>query len=331
MKKKVFFIYIILVFILIMTGCKKEDKLYSDTQFKLNTYVTIKLYENGSDDILQGAMDLCDYYEGIFSRTKESSLVYKMNEAGSIADNDNKEDFEKLKELISTGIKYGDKTKGSLDISIEPISSMWSFGNDNQRKPSDKEIKDALTQVNYSKIKVNDNSIQLNGTRVDLGAVAKGYIADRIKDYLKEQGVTSATISLGGNILCLGAKPDNSDFKVGIQYPFGDSTEVITGLKINDMSVVTSGVYERYFYEDNVLYHHIINPSTGYPTDNNLLSVTIISPESVDGDALSTGCFVMGMDKAMELINSMDKVYAIFVDNNYELHYSEKAEDFILK
>lgn len=331
MKKKLLYINIILMLIVCLAGCKKKDKHYTDTQFKLNTYVKIDLYENGSDEILQGAMDLCDYYEGIFSRTIDTSLVSQLNKSGSITDSSDKEGYEDLKQLLTTGLKYGDKTGGALDISIEPISSMWNFGNDDQRKPSDNEIQEALTQIDYSKLKVSDKSIELNGTRIDLGAVAKGYIADRIKDYLKDKGVTSATISLGGNILCLGDKPDGSDFKVGIQYPFGDSNDVITGLSVNDLSVVTSGVYERYFYEDNVLYHHILNPSTGYPTDNDLLSVTIISPESVDGDALSTGCFVMGMDKAMQLINSMDNTYAIFIDNNYKLHYSQGAENFILK
>ena len=165
------------------------------------------------------------------------------------------------------------------------------------------------------------------GMQLDLGAVAKGYIADRIKDYLLEQGVESAIIDLGGNILCVGSRPGGDPFRIGLQRPFASHSETVATVEITDKSVVSSGIYERYFEEDGVLYHHILNPETGYPYDNGLVSVTIISDESVDGDGLSTSCFALGLEKGMELINSLPDVQAVFITEDGELHFSEGFED----
>lgn len=162
---------------------------------------------------------------------------------------------------------------------------------------------------------------------IDLGAIAKGYIADRLKDFLVENQVTSATIDLGGNILCVGDKPDGSAFRIGIRQPFGDQGSPMLVVPVSGWSVVTSGIYERYFEEDGTLYHHILNPSTGYPCENNLLSVTILSEHSVDGDALSTTCFSLGLSDGMALIDSLDEIYAVFVTDDYNIHYSEGLTD----
>ena len=162
---------------------------------------------------------------------------------------------------------------------------------------------------------------------IDLGGIAKGYIADRIKDYLVSQGVKSAIIDLGGNILCVGKRPDGEPFRIGIQRPFADRSETAAIVEIDGKSVVSSGIYERYFEKDGVLYHHILNPDTGYPYDNGLVSVTIISDESVDGDGLSTSCFALGLEKGMELIDSLPDVYAVFITEDGQLHFSEGFED----
>ena len=164
---------------------------------------------------------------------------------------------------------------------------------------------------------------------INLGAIAKGYIADKMKDYLLEEGVESAIIDLGGNVLCVGQRPDGSPFRIGVQMPFADRSETAAVMEISDKSVVSSGIYERYFEQDGVLYHHILNPSTGYPYENDLVSVTIISDESVDGDGLSTTCFALGLDKGMELINSLPDVQAVFITEDYQLHYSEDFENQI--
>ena len=149
-------------------------------------------------------------------------------------------------------------------------------------------------------------------TTIDLGAIAKGFIADQMKAYLEENGVKSAVINLGGNVLCVGKRPDGAPFKIGLQRPYATHTETVAALKIDDMSVVSSGVYERHFVENGVNYHHILDPATGYPYENGLTQVSIISPRSVDGDGLSTTCFALGLEEGTRLIESMDQIYGIF-------------------
>ena len=159
--------------------------------------------------------------------------------------------------------------------------------------------------------------------QLDLGAIAKGYIADRLKDYLKEQGVTSATINLGGNVLCIGGHTDGKPFSVGIQKPFAQRNEVLLSVDVDDLSVVSSGIYERYFESNGTLYHHILNPKTGMPYNNGLTSVSILSSTSVEGDGLSTACFALGLKDGIALLDSLEGVCGVFVDENGELHYSE--------
>ena len=167
-------------------------------------------------------------------------------------------------------------------------------------------------------------------TTLDLGAIAKGYIADQIREYLTKSGVESAVINLGGNVLCVGSKPDGSSFKIGLQKPFAESAETFATVAADNMSVVTSGVYERHFEVNGKNFHHILNPKNGYPYDNGLISVTILSENSVDGDGLSTACFSLGLEAGMELINSLNGVYACFIDEDYNIHYSEGMEDYII-
>ena len=161
------------------------------------------------------------------------------------------------------------------------------------------------------------------GMMLDLGAVSKGYIADRIKEFLMEKGVESAVIDLGGNVLCIGSRPDGSPFQIGIRQPFAGQNTAAAVLSINGQSVVTSGIYERCFEEEGVLYHHLLDPNTGMPCENELASVTIISDHSVDGDALSTCCFLLGMEKGMQLIDRLPDVQAVFITREGEIRYSQ--------
>ena len=162
------------------------------------------------------------------------------------------------------------------------------FVSDEKIVPDDAALKNALPLVNYENVTLEGDQIRFakDGMGLDFGAIAKGYIADQIKEFLISKGVKSAIIDLGGNTLCIGKKPDGSPFHIGIQKPFAERSETIAALEINDKSVVSSGIYERYFEKDGNFYHHILNPKTGYPYDNSLISVTIISDKSVDGDGL---------------------------------------------
>ena len=220
---------------------------------------------------------------------------------------------------------------GAYDLTIEPLSSLWNFTSDEHVIPAEDDITAAAERVNWKNVKLDGNTLTFLSpdTTLDLGSIAKGYIADRMKDYLTESGVESAIINLGGTVLCVGERTNHQPFRIGLQKPFADYATVFADLNIDDMSVVSSGVYERHFEENGVNYHHLLNPKTGYPYQNGLVAVTIVSPRSVDGDVLSTTCFSMGLDKGLELINSMDGIYAYFITDDYELIYSDGAEAFI--
>ncbi len=315
-------------------GCSRvtpSSTKYIAQGYALNTYVKVTLYGSGSDEIAGRAVDMCSEYERIFSRTDEDSMLYRLNNAGSLTRKEAADDkgFDELTALVRSSIEYGKLTDGALDITIEPVSSLWKFGTDEVALPDAGQIADALTKVDYSKIEVTDDFIELNGCRLDLGATAKGYIAGKICDYLKKEDVTGAIVDLGGNISCIGTKADGTGFTVGIKKPFDEEGQMSLALDLSDMNIVTSGVYERYFYDNDILYHHILNPATGYPCENGLLSVTVISADAAQCDALSTGCFVLGMDKAKDLVEGLDVVYAVFIDDNYDVYYTKGTERFI--
>lgn len=301
----------------------------SATAIKLNTAVTVTIYDSQDRELLTECMNLCDKYEKIFSRTASDSELYQLNhrELTPVAGTeDTFQISDPLAELIRKGLYYSELSEGAFDIAIEPLTSLWDFTAEDPQVPEDRLIQKALTKCDYHNVSVSDNNeviLKTEDTAIELGAIAKGYIADRLKDYLISQGVKSAIINLGGNVLCIGGKPDDSSFKIGIQKPFADRSETIAVMDIKDKSVVSSGVYERCFEQDGTLYHHLLNPRTGYPYDNGLIAVTIISDESVDGDALSTTCFALGLEDGMKLAESLDNVQAFFVTSDYEIHYTK--------
>lgn len=301
----------------------------SATAIKLNTAVTVTIYDSQDRELLTECMNLCDKYEKIFSRTASDSELYQLNhrELTPVAGTeDTFQISDPLAELIRKGLYYSELSEGAFDIAIEPLTSLWDFTAEDPQVPENRLIQEALTKCDYHNVSVSDNNeviLKTEDTAIELGAIAKGYIADRLKDYLISQGVKSAIINLGGNVLCIGGKPDDSSFKIGIQKPFADRSETIAVMDIKDKSVVSSGVYERCFEQDGTLYHHLLNPRTGYPYDNGLIAVTIISDESVDGDALSTTCFALGLEDGMKLAESLDNVQAFFVTSDYEIHYTK--------
>ena len=301
----------------------------SATAIKLNTAVTVTIYDSQDRELLTECMNLCDKYEKIFSRTASDSELYQLNHRELTPVAGTEDTFQvsnPLAELIRKGLYYSELSEGAFDIAIEPLTSLWDFTAEDPQVPEDRLIQEALTKCDYHNVSVSDNNeviLKTEDTAIELGAIAKGYIADRLKDYLISQGVKSAIINLGGNVLCIGGKPDDSSFKIGIQKPFADRSETIAVMDIKDKSVVSSGVYERCFKQDGTLYHHLLNPRTGYPYDNGLIAVTIISDESVDGDALSTTCFALGLEDGMKLAESLDNVQAFFVTSDYEIHYTK--------
>jgi thiamine biosynthesis lipoprotein len=333
LNKPYFFALIFLILSLTLTGCQAVKNIFSinttpisKSTFMLNTVITISIYDSKDETLLDKAFEVCKDYENTLSRTIDTSEISTLNNRPA-----NQNTFtlsDKTAQVLQKGLYYSELSNGAFDITIAPLSSLWDFTSETPSIPLASDLKQAAQYVDYKNVSLKDNQISFKSpnTQFDLGAIAKGYIADKIKTYLTEQGVKSAVINLGGNILCIGNKPDGTPFKIGIQKPFEDRNETIGTMNISDLSVVSSGVYERHFIIDGVNYHHILNPKTGYPYNNGLISVTIISKLSVDGDGLSTTCFALGLDEGLKLINSTADTYAVFITDDYTLHYSEGAE-----
>lgn len=325
----ILFVVVLSVFIVCYGKMQKPEEPITATAFKLNTVVKVTIYDSQDEKILQDALALCDKYEKIFSRTRTDSEIYLLNE-GKLPQEDGYYILsEECAELIGKGLYYSELSGGAFDITIEPLSSLWDFTSGEKQIPDPQTLVEAQKHVGYEKVELKGNKIrfQEDGMGLELGAIAKGYIADKIKEFLISEGVESAVIDLGGNVLCIGARPDGEAFRVGIQKPFADRNETVATAGIRDRSVVSSGIYERYFEKDGKLYHHILNPKSGYPYENGLTAVTILSDESVDGDGLSTVCFALGLEKGLELINSLPDTQAVFITEDGELHYSEHFEE----
>ena len=307
----------------------RQTEPISRSDFLLNTFVTVTIYDSEDTALLNQCMSLCKDYENRFSKTIETSELYRLNhrkpeEAVFTLSED-------TAELVREGLTWSERSDGAFDLTIEPLSSLWNFTDGAKVIPPEEEISAAAARVDYKNLQLTGNTLTFLSpdTTLDLGSIAKGFIADRLKDYLTAQGVRSAIINLGGNVLCIGQKPDKTPFRIGLQKPFEERNEVIANLLIDDLSVVSSGVYERHFVLDGVNYHHLLNPKTGYPYQNGLIAVTIVSPRSVDGDALSTTCFSLGLTKGMELIDEMEGIYAYFITEDYEIHYSKGAKELL--
>ncbi|MGI6161105.1 MAG: FAD:protein FMN transferase [Christensenellales bacterium] len=295
----------ILLIALLFSSCAAGE--VGDTRFMLDTWVSIKIYGTSDERLLDEAFQLCRDYENKLSRTIAVSEISRLNKEGSL------ELSYDTAELIAAAIEYSDISGGAFDISIAPVSTLWEFG-ESERMPTKDELLAALPFVGYKGISIDGNTVTLGeGMSVELGGIAKGYIADRISDFLKENGVKNALIDLGGNIYAVGSRPSGGEWRIAIRQPFKNRDEGMGVLRVRDKSIVTSGVYERFFERDGELYHHLIDPKTGMPAANGVQSVTVVSDKSVDGDALSTAFFVLGAEKGLALAESIEGVEALFI------------------
>ena len=219
--------------------------------------------------------------------------------------------------VVETSLKYSNMSQGAFNPTIRPLVDAWGFGRENQRVPSKNEIEKAMKLVNYNDISIDkvEKAVRLNkkNQAIDLGAVAKGFAADEVRDILMANKIKSAIVDLGGNIFALGNKQNGMAWNIGIQDPLAACGEYVGIISVSNKSVVTSGNYERFFEVNGKRYHHILDSRTGYPSENGVISATIISDNSIDGDALTTCAYVMGLEMGYELIESLDGADAIFI------------------
>ena len=307
------------------SACVRNAEPVTETGFYLDTVIQITLYDtNGRkscNENIQECFTLIDNYEHLFSTTIEGSDIWNINHANGnpipVSDD--------TIQLLQTALYYSELSDGQVDLTVLPLSELWNFGSGKDfHRPDDNDIREALTHIDYHTVHIDGNIVTLSDpdAAIDLGFIAKGYIADRLKEYLLSQDVDSACISLGGNLITIGNKPDGQPYRIGIQRPFAPEGEVITAINLTDSSAVSSGIYERYFYEDDTLYHHLLDVSTGYPKNNDIAGVTVLTPSSVDADALSTTCYFLGIDIGMNLIESLSNTEVLFITTDGDLIYS---------
>ena len=309
----------------IFSGCGQPTVKESATGFYFNTIISVTVYETHSKEdtlnasaLAQNCMDLAASYEQLFSRTIEGSDIWNINHSNGSPVTVSDDSVA----LLSTALFYSELSEGLVDPTIGSLSALWNFSDKAKTVPSDSDIKEALSHVDFHSIVIAGNQVTLTDpdADIDLGFIAKGYIADQMKDYLISEGVTSAIINLGGNVLTIGNKPDGSEYTIGVQKPFAETGTALLTLSVSDKSVVSSGNYERYFYANDTLYHHILSTEDGYPANSDLSQVTIISDSSVDGDALSTLCFILGYEDGHALIESLPDIEAVFVTANGDIY-----------
>jgi len=295
-----------LVLLLPMLGCSAETA-HSAAGLACDTVVTITAY--APQETVDGTLRICADYEALLSKTVEGSDVWKLNHA----DGKPVEVHPETAALLRLAVEIGEASDGAFDITIAPVSALWDFTVDEPALPDPDALRAAAARVDYRNIVIDGNTVTLkNGAEIDLGGIAKGYIADRVAEYLREQGTESACINMGGNVVTIGMKPDGSPWTVGVRDPNGTPEQSAEVLKLGSAAVVTSGNYERFFMLDGVRYHHILLPSTGMPVSNGLASVTIIGTRSDLCDALSTACFVLGEERSRTILDKYG-VQAIFL------------------
>jgi len=230
--------------------------------------------------------------------------------------------------LLHTALDYAALSDGLVDPTVGALSQLWNFGSDNQEIiPETEAVDSALLHVDYRFVEIKGNEVRLTDpeARIELGFIAKGFIGDKIKEYLISRNISSALINLGGNVVALGGRPDGTPFHVGIRNPFGEAGEPLLVLDASDISIVSSGNYERFFDKDGRRYHHILSTETGEPAESGLAQVTILSSDSASADALSTLCFILGYEKAASFLEAYPEVQAVFVTTDGEVLYSNMS------
>lgn len=331
-KLKNILIYTLIMCTSILVSCTKgssdNNEPLTRTEALMGTVVKISLYDNTDSKILDKAFD----------RVKEIEKLVSANESGTEIDSINNAAGKNAVKVTSTtfnviekGLEYSILSEGDFDVTVGPLVKLWSIGLEGAKVPTQAEIDSTLPLIDFNSLELNKQEqtvfLKNENMAIDLGAIAKGFTADEIAKLLTDNGVKSAIIDLGGNVFTLGTKPSGDDWTIGVQNPFNDRGDIIGTIKVNNKTVVTSGIYERYIEKDNVKYHHLLNPDTGYPYDNDIAGISIITEKSTDADALSTTIFAKGINDGLALVESLDGVDAIFIGKDYKIYITAGLKD----
>lgn len=324
-KAAVALVILVAVLALMLTACGSanekvknamtKESYYFDTICRISIYNMKNMSDEHAEKAIDGAFRLCADYEKLLSKTKAGSDIYRVNHAAGKPVRCDPRTIS----VIKKGIYYGKISGGDFDITIGKAEDLYNFHSENPKVPTKKQLAEAAKYVNYKQIKINGDNVRMTTKKgeIDLGGIAKGYIGDRVGEYLQKQGVTSAIVSLGGNIITVGDKGGHP-FRIGIEKPFSEQSEIVGFTEVKDKTVVTSGIYERYFKKNGKLYHHILIPKTGEPANTDIQGVTITaeSGRSADCDALATICQIKGKKKALAFMEKQKGCSALIIDDS---------------
>ena len=296
---------LLLLFAFSLSGCgEKAAESETRTVYAMDTVMNLTVYgENAAAALESAEKELHTLDEAVLSRTAEGSELYALNASNGETVECGADDI--LPALIETALTISDATDGAFDPTLAPVLDAWGFTKDEHRVPSADALKELLSHTGCGKVALEKTAdgwtvTLLDGAQLDLGGIAKGYAADLLRAQLEKEGVTSATLDLGGDVFVMGRKTDGSDWRIAVKDP-ADTESYLGVVSAADKFIVTSGVYERYFEENGVRYHHILDPKTGCPAESGLVSVTVLCENGAWADALSTACFVLGPDGALAL------------------------------
>lgn len=317
--KKILSSFLIAVLLLTLTSCNETKFTKSD--FCLNTYVTITAYGVNAKIAVNETFNELTRIENMLSPYIESSEISRINKAKA---NEAITVSKECADIIKHALRVCALTDGAFDITVKPLVDLWNITDSNTKKiPDDFKIQEARAKVDYRKISIIANTVSLanDDTQIDLGGAAKGYCADRASDIMKKYKIKNALIDLGGNIYAIGHNEDGEKWKIGIQNPTKKRGEYITSVDLSDESCVTSGSYERYFESNGKIYHHIMDPKTGFPAESEYESVTVISRNSFEADMLSTAIFIMGSARFEKIKNNfkIEKYITVDKSNNVNI------------
>lgn len=325
MIKSIGIVIFMLACISVFYGCgKKNLQPLEKTEYMLGTVCSIKVYDGNKQQAIDSA------YKRIKDIENKMSVNKSGTELDAVADKAGRS-YVKVSDdtlyVLKKGKYYSEQSNGAFDITIGPLVKLWGIGTDNPKVPSIQEIDQKKALINYKDLIIDEKNKQVMltkpGMSLDLGGIAKGYAADEATRILKENGVKHAIVNLGGNVLAINDNPEGKSWTIGVQNPFNTTGDYFATINVTNKTVVTSGIYERFFERDGKKYHHILNPFTGYPMDNSLASVTLVTDVSIDADAMTKNIFYKGMENGPEYVKTLKGVDAIFVTKNKEVYITD--------
>ncbi|XOQ48790.1 MAG: FAD:protein FMN transferase [Eubacteriales bacterium] len=333
-KKLAYLLFSVLIAVIavlagILIKSNQKPQSFECTNYAMGTYVQQTVYGKNGQQAAKAAAQKIGELENLISWRHSDSDVTKLNQASG---SDWVSIDPKTAEILQKSLDVADKSYGAFDPTILPVSSLWDFGGENQHLPSKEEIQKYLKYVNYQELRVDTQestaSLKRHYMAVDLGAVGKGAACDEAVAAYKQAGAESGIIAVGGSVGVFGTKKDGTPWNIAVRDPHSSETQSTSlgAIDLRSGYVSTSGTYEKHFTKDGVTYHHLLNPKTGYPENNGLVSVTVVCDNGALSDALSTACFVLGREKGAELLKEFN-AGGIFITTDNKIYLTKNMEN----